>query len=82
MILHYCPEHLIPMLTLGPRSYRSPNLVGFANVEKFGVKSPCVQVEIIIEKLEKFGVHRYIPQNTADDRYQGGGADSDPPWSR
>ena len=27
MILHYFPEYLTPMLTLGPRSYRSPNLV-------------------------------------------------------
>jgi hypothetical protein len=27
MILHYFPECLTPMLTLGPRSYRSPNLV-------------------------------------------------------
>jgi hypothetical protein len=26
MILHYFPECLTPMLTLGPRSYRSPNL--------------------------------------------------------
>jgi hypothetical protein len=30
------------------------------------------QVEIIREKLKKFGVHRYTPQNTADDWYQGG----------
>jgi hypothetical protein len=30
------------------------------------------QVEIIIEKLKKFGVNRYIPHNTADDQYQGG----------
>ena len=27
MILHYFPEYLTPMLILGPRSYRSPNLV-------------------------------------------------------
>ena len=29
------------------------------------------QVEIISEKVKKVGVHRYNPQNTADDRYQG-----------
>jgi hypothetical protein len=27
IILHYFPEYLTPMLTLVPRSYRSPNLV-------------------------------------------------------
>jgi hypothetical protein len=30
------------------------------------------QVEIIIEKLKKFGVNRYILQSTADDQYQEG----------
>ena len=37
------------------------------------------QVGMIIEKLEKFGVHSCIPQSTADDHYRGGGAKMSPP---
>jgi hypothetical protein len=39
------------------------------------------QVEIIIEKLKKFGVQRHTPQSTTDDRYQGE-AKSASPWPR
>ena len=35
------------------------------------------QVGIISEKLKKFGVHRCIPQSTADNQYQVGLSNSD-----
>ena len=38
-------------------------------VEKNWKKNVEKQVEIINKKLKKFGVFRYIPQNTADNRY-------------
>ena len=46
-------------------------VVNFLKAVERNWKKNQGQVEIIIEKLKKFGVHRYTPQSTADDQYQG-----------
>ena len=65
MILHYFPEYLTPMLTLGPRSYRSPNFVlvlpMWENLEST-VKSPCeIEINIIFKHQDRLALTDSVP---------------------
>ena len=52
IIQYYFEEFLTPMLTLGPRLYRSSNLVLHLKMwEKIGVKSPCVALVLFSTKF-------------------------------